>query len=434
MSILVGILFFVIVAGVVAHIFRSETSLSNIFWPALGVKSLAGFCLAAIYVFHYKVGDTLLFFDDAVKLSELTNESFRSYLNFLFTSKLPNSLSVDLIFINEPRALLMVKIVSLFSLVSFSNYWLMTFYITLISFFGSWYLVKQINNVFPQITGSAIIAFLFFPSIVFWSSGLIKETLAMASLYFICGVVIRFWFDKTLSVIMWLASVLAVSVLWSLKYYFAGIFLAVIIASLIYRFIGLRVYSFATGPRSYSLWFLIFLLIIMCVSFLHPNFNSSRLLHVMVQNYQIFQKVSRPDAVIVFENLEPTFSSVFLNSPEALFAGLFRPLFFDATNLLSILLSVENLVLLIMAAIALPHIPKIFKSNVSVLLLAIIVYVMLLSIFITLSTPNFGTLARYRVGYLPFFVFLVLLAPPVATRLQKTFVALQNVRTKQELR
>jgi hypothetical protein len=413
-----AIIFFGVVCWYLVLIFRAETGLKKIFWPALIYKVLAGVGLGMVYTYYYKVGDTLGFFSDAVRLSEFAQNDSASYLYFLFKSDFLKDNSVDLTFFNDERALLMVKIVSVFSLLSFDNYWLITIYITLISFLGAWFLVKQISHAFPAVTGSAILAFLFFPSIVFWTSGLIKEALAMASLYFITGIFLKVWFKKYVNVLTWLITILALYILWSLKYYFAGVFLAVVFASLLFRFVSGRFVIFEAGIRSYLLWFGIFFTLIAGVTFLHPNFNSHKLLNVMVQNYNTFHAVSRPEAVIDFKDLTPTMYGLLVSSPEALFAGLFRPLFFDATNVLAIVISVENLALLVLTLLALKHSLKIFTSNVSILLIAIIVYVMLLAIFITLSTPNFGTLARYRVGYLPFFVFLILLTPPVASRLQ----------------
>lgn len=420
MTIFIALIFFVIITWCVAIIFRAESSLKNIFWPALAVKSLAGICVGMVYMFYYRIGDTLVFYSDAVRLAEFARSDTSSYLSFLFTSEFPGDTFVELSF-DDNRAIFMDKIVSMFSLVSFDNYWLITFYLTLISFFASWYLVRQIHSAFPEATGPAVVAFLFFPSITFWTSGIIKETIAMAGLYFICGIFIRIWFRKNLSLISSAAAILGIYLLWNLKYYFAGIFLAIIVATLLYRFISGRFQAALRSGLSYVLWFAIFVILIAGITFLHPNFKSHRLLTVMVQNYEVFHQVSRPDGVIYFRDLEPTATSMLVNSPKALFAGLFRPLFFDANNLFAWLISIENICLLITSLFALRFVRKLFSSGVGVLLCAIVVYVILLAIFITLSTPNLGTLARYRVGYLPFFVFLILLTPPIAIRLKNIF-------------
>ncbi len=47
------------------------------------------------------------------------------------------------------------------------------------------------------------------------------------------------------------------------------------------------------------------------------------------------------------------------------------------------------------------------------IVMAALVFICVLCIFLALSTPNLGTLSRYRVGFLPFFVLLTLADHPV---------------------
>ena len=420
MTIFLSIIFLIVVASTVAYFYRTSNALKTIFWPAIVFKSVAGIGVGILYMFYYKQGDTLAFFSDGVQLAELARADLSSYLYFLWSSDYPGDVFVQLAF-GDQRAVFMDKIVSIFCLLGFDNYWLISFYLTLISFLGSWYLVKCVHLEFPHAAPPAVVAFLFFPSIVFWTSGLIKETIAMAGLYFLSGLLMKIWKQRHITIVESALALLAAYLLWTLKYYFAGMFFATAGATLISRFIGTRIKRTQFGAAPFIIWILVLTLLITGVTFLHPNFRIHKLLTVMVWNYEAFVEFSKPEGVISFYNMEPTVTSMLMNSPKALVSGLYRPLFFDAHNLLAFLLSIENLILVSLSVIAIPHTGKLFESGVGILLYAILVYVILLAIFITLSTPNLGTLARYRVGYLPFFVFLLLLAPPVALRLQKLF-------------
>ncbi len=44
-------------------------------------------------------------------------------------------------------------------------------------------------------------------------------------------------------------------------------------------------------------------------------------------------------------------------------------------------------------------------------LLALLLYTVLLATLLALSSPNFGTLLRYKVGFLPFLAYLLLIHP-----------------------
>ena len=105
------------------------------------------------------------------------------------------------------------------------NYWLVSLYLSFISFIASWYLVKQIVRIHASLTLPAVVAFLFLPTAVFWSSGLIKESIAMAALYFLAAIVVKLWLNDRVKVYTWIVVPLALWILCNLKYYYLAVFL-----------------------------------------------------------------------------------------------------------------------------------------------------------------------------------------------------------------
>lgn len=83
--------------------------------------------------------------------------------------------------------------------------------------------------------------------------------------------------------------------------------------------------------------------------------------------------------------------------------------------------AVENLFLLVLSCLGTISLVSVRKSHHRMLIFGAGVYIVLLCVFITLSTPNFGTLSRYRVGFIPYFVFLLLCSAPVLRILQSSF-------------
>jgi hypothetical protein len=71
------------------------------------------------------------------------------------------------------------------------------------------------------------------------------------------------------------------------------------------------------------------------------------------------------------------------------------------------------LVLLILIVSRLTRLQGIKREKYSLITFAVLVYSVLLCIFLTLSSPNLGTLARYRIGFLPFFVFVLVYQNPL---------------------
>jgi hypothetical protein len=147
-------------------------------------------------------------------------------------------------------------------------------YFSLISFGASWFLFRKINQYFHESTQAAAIAFLFFPSVVFWSSGIIKETLTLASLYFLVGVFLQIFFDRMVDKLVLIISFLASVILWTLKYYWAGVFFITAIASFLALWLSLK--SSLAKKNSVVIYVLLFVFIGLAVSFLHPNFYLHR--------------------------------------------------------------------------------------------------------------------------------------------------------------
>lgn len=285
----------------------------------------------------------------------------------------------------------------------------------------AWSFVKQLHKYFPHTLLLAAISFLFFPSVVFWTSGVIKESLAFAALLMIVRLFLKVWHRDKISMQEGVGGVVFLWVLWSLKYYFGGILIAVISTSLLCKFFISKIIKPVNGAQAMSLWLAVLIIPLFLVSLLHPNFYPATFLEVIVQNYEAFQAVSQASDVIHYHNLTPTVGSILLNTPWAMISGLFRPFVFEAGNVLQAVIAVENLFLTIAFLLSLGNLKQIAASGQAVLITAAVVYVMWLCVFITLSTPNFGTLARYRVGYLPFFCFIILLQNPAIAFLQRLF-------------
>lgn len=386
----------------------------RLFWVALIYKSALAVALGLVYRYYYNDNDTWLFFEDAAKLADFATKDFSLYVQFLWNSDSTYSIWNELANTQE-RSLFLVKIISVVSWINSSNYWISAIYFALISFAAAWYLFGTVTKHIQQSQNSAALAFLFFPSIVFWGSGLVKETLALAGIYFISALFVKFIHQypshggrtleslRRLKLWEYITAILSFYIAWNLKYYWTALFMAVITTSLIYILLRNRV----TGFTKYqvSLWVGIFLVLVTVASTMHPNFYVSRFLNVLITNHNDFVRISKPEGLIQYYQLSSDWWSVCINAPWALISGLFRPFMWEASGAASVVAALENLFLLILVLSSLFR--KKYSSTDQLLLYSTIVYIVLLCIFLALSTPNLGTLSRYRIGFLPFLVFVV---------------------------
>ncbi|MEM9670975.1 MAG: hypothetical protein AAF992_00170 [Bacteroidota bacterium] len=381
------------------------------FLPALGIRLLCGWSVGLLYLYYYPGGDTWNYFSDGSMLADLARFNWENYLLSWFD---PQYLPDLLMYIQQPRALLMSKIISIGCLATQDNYWLISAYITTLSFAGVWYLGQSLVQLFPKTEQAVSIAWLGFPSFVFWSSGILKETIAVGIISFLVAEALRFYFS--IGSKGWgtrfLGWIVAAYGLWIMKYYYAAVLIPLLISIAI---------SGRTGfARTYLVGKVvaIFGTLILLATLLHPNLNLDRFLGVIVKNHDAFVSMSDPGNIIHFFNLQPALGSILLNAPVALFSAWFRPLLFETSSPLQHLAGVENLLLLILAVVALRkvgHLSRI-RQEIKLWLIAGLIYATLLGVLLALSTPNFGTLIRYKVAYSPFLLYTILVAIKSSTK------------------
>jgi len=416
MNILVVFVHVLIISTITVFVFSAQAKvLRPYFFPALLFKCICGLLVGWLYMKFYLAGDTLLFFQDGKTLTAIARENFAEYLSVLFADRSSIGLSI-----NEPRSVFFIKLASIILFVTYDSYWITAVYFSIVSFAGAWFFVAVIHRLFPEATIAAVISFLFFPSIVFWSSGLIKESFASGALFFLAGCFVLGMKRERLTVLHVLLIIVSMWILWSLKYYYLAVFGAVAITSLISFLLLPRIFTTTSSSQRLLSWLGIFMVLLVIVSFLHPNFYLSRIMTVIVDNYYAFVQHSSPGDIIVFEGLKPEFTNLVANAPKAFIYGLFSPFVWQATNTLQYLAATENIIILLLAILSLTQYKRILTVDRQ-LVCPWLMFIVVMSTFITLSTPNFGTLSRYRVGYLSFFVFLILINNPLVNLIVRRF-------------
>jgi hypothetical protein len=389
---------------------RWNAASSRLFWGAFLFRLVAGISLGLVYIYYYAAGDTWQFFEDAKKFSALAREDLFSYLKALFDFS-ENQFVIGELVNRDLRSVFFIKIISVFCLLSLDNYWVCSAYFSLLAFISSWGLHRKIVSIYPDSQTASALGFLLFPSVIFWSSGLEKESMALCGIYFLTILFLTLMSSKKPSKLFCILIVPVGFVIWSLKYYWAVVFFISISTALLMR---LLLFKFPLIKKfSTVVWIILFLGIGVVLSFTHPNFYLSRFLEVIVSNNGEFEAISDPGNLIHYYQFEQSWTSIMINSPWALISGLFRPQIGEGQGLLGWAASIENFFLLVLFVGALLNFKKGFAFSQLVILSAALSYCIVLCVFLALSTPNFGTLSRYRVGFLPFFVFVTAYRNPI---------------------
>ncbi|MCC2545061.1 hypothetical protein LJY25_01275 [Hymenobacter sp. BT175] len=384
---------------------RQVPELGRYLLPTLALRILAGWLNAAMVLLKNE-GDALQFERWARLLTAQFWAEPRGWLHTLWGDSFQFE-SYSLVYHGHSNTFFIMKVLSVLNLASLGNTWLNSLYLSVLGFGGCWLLVRCVTQYFPEARVGAILAFLLWPSVLYWASGITKESLLLGSAAGLVAVVVRWLYGPT-GKSGWLAlgALVLATLVFKMRFFFAA-FLFVSLAGLAL----VRFFQLLGTAKQRWLQVLIFLLVPLLGGWLagevSPVFRFNKFSNQLIHNYTELLADSRDRPHIEFKDLAPTAESMAVNAPEAFFSALFRPFPGESASPLFVVAAVENVVLLLLLALTLASVlggktgPLPFAVVVALLFYCVVVLTL-----IGLSTPNLGTLNRYRAGVLPFLVLV----------------------------
>ena len=358
-----------------------KTDLPNwIFWLGLAMKLAAGVVLGLIFFKYYGSGDTINFFEYAKNVQDYNGDS-------------------------QPRTQFFVRLLRPLVIITGGSYWITSLYFSFISFLCFWYGNKVLITFYPRLKWIIAVCFLFIPSVVFWSSGIIKDSLASASLVVAVVSTIRIYNSKNITLVDVLSILVAAFLLLKIKHY-------LLITFILFAGVLLSLMLFKKLSRKWKFTSLLIIVVAFSTTqFIHPYLEINRIPWTLYQNNKAIIEKSDVEDELDIELQTETWSEILSNVPKALHAGLFRPSIYDQTPIWGWLHRAENLVLTILVLMSFILVLKEKPSVDWPLLIASICGILLLAILLPLSTPNFGTLVRYKNAYMPYLFLISFILP-----------------------
>jgi len=255
------------------------------------VKTLAGIGMYFLYTYYYPVradADTFKYFDDSRILYEALWTKPADFFKMLFGIGCENDyffktyyvkmynwyLAYDNGLVNDSR--LIIRLNAVFRIFSFGNYHIHSLLLNFVSFTGLYALMR----LFIAVSGSkwkSFLAAFAVPSVIFWSSGILKEAVLIFAIGFFSWnfykIVIGEYSHRRLLTIL-----LFVSILLVVKLY---VFAALIIACA-----GLIAAKFIErSVIAYLLAFGIMMVLVSIVGFINPTYSFKFLVHFKINPY-----------------------------------------------------------------------------------------------------------------------------------------------------
>ncbi len=386
------------------------------FLPGLFVKVVGALGVCLVYVYYYKGGDTLVYYHDNSCVARLFLLNPYSAVKYTFSDinvRLFSSFdrSTDWpIYAFDRTAVYVTKITWVLSLLSYNSFLGQTMLLALITYIPIWRMYKMFISEFPALQKELAFAILFIPSVFFWGSGLLKDTLTFSAVSLFASSFYHLVKLKRKYAINLFFLFISGWVLMKIKPY---ILFAMLPGTLIwfasYRLekVENKLIRSAIAPTLITLALLLGFLFLKLLGDSFKDYSVDNILQKAMITQQDLKQDYYHGSSFDIGDFDPTLSGVAKKAPAAIIAALFRPFLWESYNPGMIVSGIENLVILIFTIYLLIRLKVYYFAKLVLknhLLFFSISFSLFFAFAVGLSTSNFGSLVRYKIPAIPFFV------------------------------
>ena len=386
------------------------------FIPALSVKIVGAICLGLVYQFYYKGGDTFNYFDqsDVIHQAFVSNPFTGLKLLFANGNFEPSTFeyTTQMYWYHSPSEYFVIKMTALFGLFCDHSYSTIAVFFAVFSFSGLWATYHTLVRVAPGQSRVLAWCILFVPSVFFWGSGLMKDTIALGALGWLFygfhrGLILKEAVPKAIVIIL-----ISSYIIYQVKIY---ILLSFLPPAVLWVFLETGK-SFRSSALS---WVIKPMLLVIGVSFAYlaattvtegdAKYDLDNIGRRTKINADYLYRISlaQQGSAYYLGELDGSLESMIRHSPDAVIVTLFRPFLWEVSNPLMLLAAVESLVftIFLISLFARPGVINSLRALIKVPLISFcFIFCLIFSVAVGLNSFNFGTLVRYKIQLLPFYL------------------------------
>ena len=400
-----------------------EVNLRKFFVTAFFLHILGSFLYCMVVQYYYGYGDSLGFYQGSNFIRKVITSTGNPIKPFLMTSTdyinqfgivsdtdftLPTGIDVG-------SNLTIMKISAFLSYFAFNSYLVISLFLGLFAFAGLWKLFCTLNEITEKkIERMLAFAVLYTPSIWFWGSGLMKESVCIGAIGFIVHYTHKILVKKNVGIrrIIYLVAMLLLLII--VKNYLAS---ALFVASVLSYLMFIILKSKKNPIQLLSV--IIVLAISTSILIATLSYNIETIIDDSRKNIESFSRAyanaenddERSMASFSGGAVSNNLNDIILGSPVAIFTTLFRPFIWETKKPMMVFSALESLIMLL-ATIYILVKCRVWKFFYYVFsdpyVFFCFVITLVLGVIIGFSTFNFGTLVRYRLPILPFYFFMLL--------------------------
>jgi hypothetical protein len=405
----------------------------NKYWPkgsplhkyymtGLNLKLFGAVAAGLIYFFYYKDGDTIYYFQRTSIVYHAFGYSFKDGMRLIFTNFTgPDSYDLasyaEYLRAFDTSAYMVVRIASVISLFTFGCYTAIALFFAYFSFKGVWALFLTLTEIYPDMVREMAIACFFIPSVFFWGSGLFKDTITFAG---VC------WMTRSSYLLLFKRqSILKNLIIFFVSFYFTFTLKAYIALCFVPSLMIWIFFTYGSNIKSTGLRILAMPVILVIAAGLGYLFlrqagsgNSSwslgeiqdRAKDMQWWHKRVLELYGTEGGGGSYYHIgDGSFSirNLLISFPQAVVVSLFRPFIWEVRNPVTLLASLEGMVILYFTLKMMfsSGIGKIFKYSKDYPLIFFCFFFSIVFAFaVGFTSDNFGALVRYKIPLIPFYV------------------------------
>ena len=399
-----------------------EPDLKKYLLTAFWLRMFGCIAYSMIVQYYYGYGDSFTYFAG----SNFFTDQFAkdpSTIKYLFSSIKETSYWYDMTsgdkyfsgYFGAASGNMVMKISAVLSYLSFNRFLIISLFFGFFSFAGQWKLFLVFDDINKN-RYRKLLAFatLYSPSIWFWGSGLMKDSLCIGATGFVIHFLYTLLIKKKFSI--W-------GLIYSLIFLYAiSVIKSYITAILFVSMAVMLLFIFLKKVKHIVLKLGIIMLLMVVTATVLANLDlSSQITEIaeesvlqiqsFQQNYQASQEAEEMSkGGYEIGELNPSLTSIVLKSPLVIFTCLYRPFMWESGKIMIFFTSLESTLLLLCTLYLFKKTKvigffKIIFTNQYMLFCFVLS--MLFALTIGFTTFNFGTMVRYKIIFLPFFYFML---------------------------
>lgn len=406
------------------------------FIPALTAKVIGALVLGILYHTIYG-GDTNNYFHQASIIYHAFGDSFSAGIHLITTD---GTVTPDIAqytsqmtwFGPDSKEYFVIRTAAVGAILGFNTYSVTALFFCALSFSGMWAMYMAFAKIRPRVYKELATAVFFLPSVFFWGSGLLKDSLCLGALGWLFYAFYRGAIEKKNIIRCLLIGVIAMKVIASMKVYIILAFVppaalwifnenTARIRSVAVRWIARPVLLLAgSAVAIYAMG---------QIAAADSRFNIDKIGAQSKLTAEYLQGVSKDQNGSGYNigEQDGSIGGMARLAPQAIVVALFRPFLWEAHNPTMALSALEATYFIILT-LRIFYRVGFFKAigviSTSPVLTLCFVFSLVFAISVGVSSGNFGTLVRYKIPLMPFYLAgLYILQdatlPLIATRKQR---------------